>query len=154
MLDIPHPWLIALAMGATLSIAAWAAWVDLRSRRIPNLAVLGAAIPTALVVVWSPSHAAGVLAAALVAGGPLMAVHLISPTAMGFGDVKLAAVLGASLGLIDWRLGLVAICVASGATAVVGLVVRRGVLPFAPGLWFGTVATIIFVVTFGGTFLS
>ena len=73
-------------------------------------------------------------AGAILLGGPLLVVHLISPTAMGFGDVKAAFVLGAAVGLVDWRLGLTTLAVAAGLTAVVGLLRNAPAVPLGPGL--------------------
>jgi len=77
---------------------------------------------------------------AAILAGPLLVAHLASPAAMGFGDVKLAVALGAALGLVDPTLGVVALCVASATTAVAGIALRRGALPFGPGLVVGTTA--------------
>ncbi len=41
--------------------------------------------------------------------------HLVSPSSMGFGDVKAALVLGAAVGTVDWRLAVVALCLAARA---------------------------------------
>jgi leader peptidase (prepilin peptidase)/N-methyltransferase len=78
-------------------------------------------------------------------------MHLASPSALGFGDVKLGAVLGAALGLIDPRLGLVALCVAAAVTSVVGLARHRESLPLGPGLVLGaTIAPVTFGVLDAG----
>ncbi len=46
--------------------------------------------------------------AALAFAGPLLLLHLVSPAAMGFGDVKAGIVLGYALGLVHWHLALAA----------------------------------------------
>jgi len=132
-----------------LTLAAAAALVDARSGRIPDPLVAAAVMPTLLVVASSAIAGSGAHALATVAlgclafAGPVFAVHLISPDAMGFGDVKLAAVLGAALGLVDPRLGLLALCLAAAVTAAVGLVRRRRSLPFGPGLVLGATAAVL-----------
>jgi leader peptidase (prepilin peptidase)/N-methyltransferase len=74
---------------------------------------------------------------------PLLLLHLVSPSAMGFGDVKLAVVLGAAVGVLDWQLAVPALALAAGATATVGVVTRARTIPFGPGLLAGAlVATL------------
>lgn len=130
-------------------VAAVAAVIDARSGRIPDTLVVSALVPTLVVVgaAMTGTSGAGALGAAVLGAvtfaGPIFVVHLVSPQAIGFGDVKLAAALGAALGLIDPRLGLPALCVAAGSTAAVGLARRRSALPFAPGLVIGTIAALV-----------
>ncbi len=89
--------------------------------------------------------------------GLLLVIHLISPRAMGFGDVKLAAVMGLYLGwlaagyatvfvLVVWALGIGAL-----AGAIFGMVMltaqgasRRAAIPFGPYLAFGTMVVVLF----------
>lgn len=142
-----------VAVSVSLSIASLAAWVDLQSRRIPDELVALALLPSV-----------GSAAAALVTGGgatrmvtivfgigilalPLLLIHLVSPSAMGFGDLKLAVALGAAVGLVDPVLGLVALCVASALTAAVGVATRRGALPFGPGLVIGAATALVLAST-------
>ena len=66
---------------------------------------------------------------------PLLLMHLASPSSMGFGDVKLAVVVGAAVGAADWQLALPALALAAGATATVGIVERLRHVPFGPGGW-------------------
>ena len=63
----------------------------------------------ALALTGSGALLRDVLTGALVVAGPLLAVHLITPSGMGFGDVKAGAVLGAAMGLIDVELALLAL---------------------------------------------
>ena len=66
-------------------------------------------------------------------GGPLLLTHLVSPTGMGFGDVKAAAVLGAALGLIDPQVALLALVLGLASAAVWGLARRARSVAFGPG---------------------
>jgi leader peptidase (prepilin peptidase)/N-methyltransferase len=91
----------------------------------------------------------GVLLGAAAFAGPLLIVHAANPGAMGFGDVKLAAVLGAALGLVDWRACLLALCLASAVTACVAIVRRRSSMPFAPGLVGGAALALLPTATEG-----
>ena len=68
---------------------------------------------------------------------PILALHLLSPASMGFGDVKAAALLGAAVGTVDWRLGAVALCLAALSGAAVGVLTRRRTIAFGPFLVLG-----------------
>ena len=127
----------AAAVTAALLVGGTAAIVDARSGRLPNPLVALVAWAATAAVATAPSPSDAVIGAALGAtcfGGPLLVVHILAPPAMGFGDVKLAAALGAALGHLDPLLGLVALCGATGTTAAVGVVARRQALPLGPGL--------------------
>ena len=130
------------AILAAIAAGTAAALVDLRTGRIPNgLVLVTAAAATAGVAAASVgagwSVALGALLGVLGLAGPLLAVHLVVPAAMGFGDVKLAVALGGALGTLDPRFGLLALCVATGVTGAVGVVARRRTLPLGPGLVVG-----------------
>ena len=93
-----------------------------------------------LLASWSSTL--GPPARVLLAGVPVMAlpllvVHLVTPAAMGFGDVKLAVALGAGLGVLEPKLAVLALAVASGLTLLAAACTRRSAMPFAPGLVIG-----------------
>lgn len=134
--------------------------VDLEHLLIPNRLVFPAlAAALALITLASlvegttPSLRFAVLGALAYFGG-LLLTHLINPNGMGFGDVKLALLLGLFLG---WAasgyvavLGLVVygLLFASLLGSVIGVVllVRRGRgahYPFGPWLAAGTVVTLL-----------
>jgi leader peptidase (prepilin peptidase)/N-methyltransferase len=140
-----------LAAGAGLVPAAAAALLDLRTHRIPDRLALLGALPIVSYVALG-NHRTGIVAAllagALGMAGPLLCLHLMSPEAMGWGDVKLAAVLGSSLAVIDARLGIVALALASAATLMFAVAARRSGLPFAPGL-VGAAAAVLTAVSTG-----
>ena len=140
--------LTGAVIGAVCGLAAWAAVVDVRELRLPDRLVAGAALPVLLfagvAVVRGEAGVVGqILLGAAVVALPLLVLHVISPVSLGFGDVKLGAVLGAALGLVDPRLGLVALCIASGGTVAVAAVLRRRALPFGPGLVLGTTGAFV-----------
>src|SRR5262245_48419637 len=89
--------------GLSLLLTTAAAATDCRTRRVPDAIVALVLIPTALAVLLSgdPTQTAisALLGAALMAM-PLLILHLAAPASMGFGDVKLAAALGAAIGLL------------------------------------------------------
>lgn len=126
--------------------------VDLVVMRIPTVfvRVTAAALAGGLVVaslVDGPARRLGGAAiGAAVYGGLLLVMHLASPRAMGFGDVRLATVVGAAVGWCAWRpdhpmlapaqgvftAGLLAGVLGSVA-GIVLLIVRRGSRPFPFG---------------------
>jgi Flp pilus assembly protein protease CpaA len=130
---------------AVLAVVAMAAVVDVRSARIPNelVAALVCAVLARVVVIASqPGSMKAVVAdvtmGVVVSGGLAMfVVWLVRPQAIGGGDWKLLAAVGAAFGLIDVAAAAVAGVVAVSAQLVAGAVLRRRVLPFAPALLAG-----------------
>lgn len=135
-----------LAFAATMMIpTAGAAIVDLRTHRVPDVLVSLALVPTALVVMVDahPTHRlVAVAAGSCLLALPVLFVHLLAPTSMGFGDVKLAAALGAALGVLAPELAVPALAAAAGLTLVVACCRRRVAVSFAPGLVLGAVAAL------------
>jgi leader peptidase (prepilin peptidase)/N-methyltransferase len=133
---------------ATVAALVPAAAIDLRERRLPDSWALAAAV-ILLATTWVAwmlglsFDAVEMLLGALAMAGPLLLVHLVSPGAMGFGDVKAGVVLGAALGSVDWRLGLVALTVAAGSGAVVGAARRTSTIPFGPCLVIGSALALV-----------
>src|SRR4051794_31287003 len=128
--------LTAIAV-ATIIPAAVAALVDWRAHRVPNRLVIVTLAPVlaALVLAEKPDDAlvrvsVGAVAMAL----PLLLVHLVSPAAMGFGDIKLAVALGGAVGLVAPDLALPALATAAGLTLMVACCRRRVAVPFTPAL--------------------
>jgi leader peptidase (prepilin peptidase)/N-methyltransferase len=123
-----------------------AAVIDVERRRIPDVWVVASL--SALVAVLSVETVAdaatrsgatlaGIISGAVAMALPLLALHVVSPDAMGFGDVKAAVALGAAIGTIDWRLGTVALCLAALTGATAGVLGRRCTIAFGPYLVFG-----------------
>ncbi len=137
-------------MAATLLIVLSVLTViDLRTRLLPNLIVLPA---LAAVLLWQlaffPDRTSEWLLAAGGAAAYLFLPSLLHAGAMGMGDVKLGALLGAALGAAV----VPALFIGSLAVVPVALVlavrhgreVRRATIPFGPFLAFGA-AVILFV---------
>ncbi len=112
---------------------------DIYTQRLPNALVGVAAITLtgALTIEtiggaeWPATSVAAGLAAAT---APMLVLHLVSPGAMGFGDVKTAAVLGAAMGVADWRLALAMLALAAGGAVIVATIARLRSIPFGPPL--------------------
>lgn len=141
--------IVAVAVGAVpvagaIGIATLvpAAVVDVEERRLPDAWVAAGAVAVIVTlvidsVVGQPNDTdvlSGVTLGALAMALPMLALHLVSPASMGFGDVKAAAVLGAAVGTADARLAAVALCLAAAGGAAVGLATRRRTIPFGPFL--------------------
>ena len=114
--------------------------IDLEHRIIPNRIVLPAAVAVLAVrTALDPSPEWAI--AAVGAAGFFLAAVLVYPSGMGMGDVKLALLLGATLGRtvpIALMLGMISALVPSLVlVARHGSAARRMALPFAPFLALG-----------------
>ena len=151
---LPVPWVPVLLALGWFGVAAGA--VDVRHRRLPDTLTLPA-LPLALLLLVPlglPAALRGVAGAA-VAVAAHAAVHLVVPTAMGAGDVKLAAPLGAVLAATSWEAlalgGLLAAVLSGGLAAVLvpaGRGRRRSGLPHGPSMLLAT--WVVALATAGG----
>lgn len=125
---------------ACVAVLGWLAALsvfDITQRRLPNwLTVPGATVILAGATVAGHGVPAAVGAVALFA--TYLAVHVLAPTAMGAGDVKLAAGIGALTGAFGVDVWLLATLAAPLITAGSALftVVRRGesTVPHGPSM--------------------
>jgi leader peptidase (prepilin peptidase)/N-methyltransferase len=90
------------------------------------------------------------LIAAAIAFSIFFVLHMISPRSMGFGDVKLAFVLGLSLGWLGWGEVLLGLFLGFFYGAIIGIVLivtrarsRSQALPFGPFLAAGALTAIL-----------
>jgi len=142
---------------------------DLVVMRIPTrfvyvtLAGLVAGMVLVAAVDGPARRLAGGLVGAAVVGGFLLVLHLISPRALGFGDVRLGAVLGVAVGWSAWRTDhrvlapvqasvntLLLAGLLGSLAGLVLLVVRRRdrPFPFGPALALG--GLVVCLATVGG----
>lgn len=146
-----------LALAAFLYLAAISlalALIDLDVRRLPNVIVLPAYVVGAALLgvssVLSGDH--GSLLRALVGCLALAIIYFVLavavPGGMGFGDVKLAGVLGLFLGWVGWpalAVGALLAFILGGIFGLALILVRKGsrktAIPFGPwmlaGAWIG-----------------
>jgi leader peptidase (prepilin peptidase)/N-methyltransferase len=133
---------------AVLAVLMLLSAIDLRWRLLPNRIVLPA---TAVVLAWQfaffPSRSAEWVLAAAGAAAVLLLPSLMSPGAIGMGDVKLGALLGASLGagvIGALMLGFLAVVPAALVLLVRhGTQARRATLPLGPFLAFGAAVVLL-----------
>ena len=151
-----------VAASVALVPAAMAAAIDVRTRRLPDLLVaLSAATGLFVTVVvrgWSGFVMAVLGAACLTL--PLLVAHLVSPAAIGFGDVKLGGALGVSIGVISpdastaLLLAALAVAVASATGLVIAIVTRRRDVALGPALVTGAAVALMSADQLGGVALS
>jgi len=120
---------LPLAVLAVLGCSAGVVgWTDIRLRRIPNV-MCGSlvAFTLAAVVLVDEAVPADALIGAAMTAMPFAVLHLINPRWVGFGDVKLLAVLGGTLGLLSAGFGLAVLWLAG-----IAVIVTR---PWVPDAW-------------------
>jgi len=149
------PAFLLLAMAAVLLTV-----IDLRHRLLPDRIVLPTLVlGTALLAIAALADGAWTaLLRAVLGAAALFAVYLvlavISPSGLGMGDVKLAAVLGLFLGWLGWGAVLVGAVAGFVVQAVLALVLlalgrvrRDSDLPFGPAMLVGAGLTIALAVS-------
>lgn len=151
-LDWLLPAMLALALvGVAISV------VDLLEQRIPNrMLLLGSPVVAGLLLGGLALHGAWWSMLWMLGGAAAMfalyfLLALISPNAMGMGDVKLAALLGGALGalgLTSWLVGLLAAFLIGGVAAIASLIAGRAGwrsnIPFGPWMVAGALVGIAF----------
>jgi len=132
----------------TTAVLLWMAAMigyDVRQRRLPNRLTLPGFAAVMLVAAGSGHCPAAALGAAVLTTIYLL-VHLLAPTAMGAGDVKLALGLGALTGCFGADVWFLAAIAAPFLTAVVGIVARLGwpakAVPHGPSMCLASAAAL------------
>lgn len=157
--------LIAFLFLASVSIAL--TLIDLETHRLPNRIVLPAIGAMALLLAGSCLLAGdfAALGRAAIGGAALFLLYLAlalgTRGGMGFGDVKLAAVVGLSAAWIGWPaliVAAVAAFVLGGLVGVVLLAARRAsgrtAIPFGPWMIAGAWIGIVFGEPIAATYLN
>ena len=110
---------------------------DLRQRRLPNVVTLPGA---AVILLVAGLHGRGVaaLSGAVALAAVYLLMHLLAPTAMGAGDVKLALGLGAATGAVGVDAWMLSALLAPVLTVCFGLLWRVRVLPHGPSMCLAT----------------
>ena len=143
------PVLVLVPVGVALAVVDW------RTRLLPTRVIAPSYVVVGLLVVvaaglegdWSSLARAGWGLA--LARGLFWLLWLVHPRGMGFGDVRLAGLLGLALGMLGW--GELAVGVYAGFLigAVAGLalsaarVIERGAYPFGPFMLLGALAGVL-----------
>jgi len=164
--------LVAVRFGAVEELPAFLAVtgagvllavIDLRHRLLPNRVVVPAAGATALLLLvaaavdgtWDELLRAGL--GGMVLFGVFLVMALVSPRALGMGDVKLAGLLGLPLSWLGWGavlVGAAAAFVVQAAVALLLLATRRiglrSELPFGPAMLIGAAVAVGWSGTFAG----
>lgn len=130
--------------------------IDIRTHTLPNRYVLpaypiaGALLLASALAAGSPEYAAVAAGGAVAMGALYWLLWAVYPAGMGFGDVKLAGVLGLFLGFLGWQhlmLGMAAGFVIGGLWGLLLIISRRGTvrsaIPFGPPMLAGTLATML-----------
>jgi leader peptidase (prepilin peptidase) / N-methyltransferase len=136
-------------------LAAWMlvvlsalAGIDLRARVLPNR-IIGPAMLAAIAwqLAFAPDRVLESLVAGIAVGAFLFVTCLISPGALGMGDIKLAALLGFVLGtqvVSALLIGFIAVIpVALTLLVMGGRGARRAVIPFGPFLGLGAAVVLL-----------
>lgn len=158
---VAHPrllpaFLFIAAVGIALTL------IDLDVRRLPDVIVLPSygILAALLAIDWHP-HA---LLRALEGGAALFAffylIAVLAKGAMGFGDVKLAGLLGAAMAYVSWGTLLTGAFLAFICGSLVGVVLmgagkadRKTAIPFGPFMILGALAAILGAGGLGDTYL-
>lgn len=155
--SLPATVLVLVAFLYLAAITVALAAIDLETRRLPNVIVLpgyivgGALLAAAALLLGEPTRLLTAAAGGAILFGAYLIMALAYRGGMGFGDVKLAGVIGLYLGWLGWpqlAVGAFAAFLLGGLFSVILVVARRAgrrtAIPFGPwmlaGAWLGIFA--------------
>jgi leader peptidase (prepilin peptidase) / N-methyltransferase len=155
----------AVRLGATWQLPAFCVFfasllaismIDLDHFIIPNRVIyptLAVTIPMLVVAAaadGSWSHLRNAAVGGVAGFGALFVIHVISPRGMGFGDVRLAGVIGMMLGWLGLRYLFLGLFLGFLLAAVIGLGLiaarlrtRKDAVPFGPFMAMGAVLAVL-----------
>ncbi|SEE65790.1 leader peptidase (prepilin peptidase) / N-methyltransferase [Arthrobacter alpinus] len=149
-------WLVLIAGLYYLVMATWLTVIDIKHQLLPNrivfpsAAIAGVLLLSASLVMLDGATALRTILGAVVLWVAYAVLRLISPSSMGYGDVKLAFVLGLYLGFVSWQAVMWGTVLAFFLGAVWGLVLivsRRGTgktqIPFGPFMLAGALVVLV-----------
>ncbi|WP_051392994.1 prepilin peptidase [Glycomyces arizonensis] len=134
----------ALALTAAMGIVA--GWIDAYERRLPDVLVLPAYPAVAALLLATADPDAMLRAAACAGAGAVLYLAGHAVGQVGFGDVKLAGLLGLVLGWTSWEaaaIAVVAVVVIGGMQAIAVLALRRSEFPLGPAMLLGASAALV-----------
>jgi leader peptidase (prepilin peptidase)/N-methyltransferase len=148
-INVIEPALHAVILGCL----AWASWVDMRSLKLPDALTATIAVAALLLaVLFSRVSPVSAVLGMLLAGGLTLICAIVASRragmqAMGGGDVKLAAAIGAWVGALDvsWMLlcaALIGLTVFA-VKAATGADGARRIIPFGPCLAIAGIAVAV-----------
>ena len=148
--DLLQALAVSLAVLALLVITA----TDMLRFRVPNVITYPGTIAALAAAVLMPDGRIGdAVLAALLGGGVFFVLAVITRGGIGLGDVKLAVLIGAALGLpiaVEALVyGIVAAAVVMAVLLIAGIVGRRQPVPYAPFL---SLAAIVVLLMEGAAF--
>lgn len=145
-----------VAYGVLFAVLVAVSATDLTHRLVPRrlvyagAAVVGAALVADALTSHHPGRLGGAVIGGAVAFGVFFVVWWFVPRGMGFGDVRLAGLIGLALGylgLLDTYLGFLCAFVLGALGGVVAMAAtgsgRRTRVPFAPALAAGAVVAVL-----------
>ena len=134
---VAAPTTVRLSVAAAGAVLGVAAMVDVREHKLPNRLLLVAlsAVVAGVLAAGSVDVVVRATVGMLLGGGLMLVVHLTR--GVGMGDVKMAGVVGASVGAVELRAVPVSIAVAAILAAAYGLVAHRQRVSLGPALWVG-----------------
>ncbi len=139
------------------------ALIDLDVQRLPDAIVLPSYPVLAVLLLLGGDGPAllRALVGALVLGGFFLLVWLLAPGGMGFGDVKLAPLVGGVTAYLGWGTFLVGAFLAFLLGALAGVLLlaagragRRSALPFGPFLVLGALSAVLGAGVLGERYLT
>jgi prepilin signal peptidase PulO-like enzyme (type II secretory pathway) len=135
------------AAGVSLLVAALliCTATDLLRYRVPNIITYpGTVLALAAAVLMPEGDIRDAVLAAILGGALFLVLALVTRGGIGLGDVKLAMLIGAALGLpIGYQAllyGVVAAAVVMAVLLLVGVVTRKQAIPYAPFLSLAAIA--------------